>query len=170
MLSFENIAQIIQNAAKAWITTDPMGDHIVFDTDYNANENGFATNGSTSAVRSFNPQTNTVSWDLKNDATVQVTEEGDKKLYHYSLTYRIALDTTTGVEGGVAYPTNGTTTLSYMVSNNGEIDPKLYTVDYKVPSVKAFFGSLSFIKDGRRRQNGSAWCRIHTVRYGNRFQ
>lgn len=171
VLSFENIAQIIQNAAKAWITTDPMGDHIVFDTDYNAN-NGFATNGSTSAVRSFDPDTNTVSWDLKKDATVQVTEEGGKKLYHYSLTYRIALDTTTGVEEGVvAYPTNGTTTLSYMVSNNGEIDPKLYTVDYKVPSVKASFGSLSFkktAKDGKTALPGAEFTLSGTATGSNK--
>lgn len=171
VLSFENIAQIIQNAAKAWITTDPMGDHIVFDTDYNAN-NGFATNGSTSAVRSFDPDTNTVSWDLKNDATVQVTEEGGKKLYHYSLTYRIALDTTTGVEEGVvAYPTNGTTTLSYMVSNNGEIDPKLYTVDYKVPSVMASFGSLSFKKtaeDGKTALPGAEFTLSGTATGSNK--
>lgn len=170
VLSFENIAQIIQNAAKAWITTDPMGDHIVFDTDYNAN-NGFATNGSTSAVRSFDPDTNTVSWDLKKDATVQVTEEGGKKLYHYSLTYRIALDTTSGVKEGAAYPTNGTTTLSYMVSNNGEIDPKLYTVDYKVPSVKAFFGSLSFIKtaeDGKTALPGAEFTLSGTATGSNK--
>ena len=171
VLSFENIAQIIQNAAKAWITTDPMGDHIVFDTDYNANENGFATNGSTSAVRSFNPQTNTVSWDLKNDATVQVTEEGGKKLYHYSLTYRIALDTTSGVEEGVAYPTNGTTTLSYMVTKNGEIDPTLYTVNYKVPSVKASFGSLSFKKtaeDGKTALPGAEFTLSGTATGSNK--
>lgn len=171
VLSFENIAQIIQNAAKAWITTDPMGDHIVFDTDYNANENGFATNGSTSAVRSFNPQTNTVSWDLKNYATVQVTEEGGKKLYHYSLTYRIALDTTSGVKEGVAYPTNGTTTLSYMVTKDGEIDPTLYTVDYKVPSVMASFGSLSFTKtaeDGKTALPGAEFTLSGTATGSNK--
>ena len=171
VLSFENIAQIIQNAAKAWITTDPMGNHIVFDTDYNANENGFATNGSTSAVRSFNPQTNTVSWDLKNDATVQVTEEGGKKLYHYSLTYRIALDTTTGVEEDVAYPTNGKTTLSYMVTKDGEIDPTLYTVDYKVPSVMASFGSLSFkktAKDGQTALPGAEFTLSGTATGSNK--
>lgn len=171
VLSFENIAQIIQNAAKAWITTDPMGDHIVFDTDYNANENGFATNGSTSAVRSFNPQTNTVSWDLKNDATVQVTEEGGKKLYHYSLTYRIALDTTSGVKEGDAYPTNGTTTLSYMVTKDGEIDPTLYTVDYKVPSVMASFGSLSFTKtaeDGKTALPGAEFTLSGTATGSNK--
>ena len=171
VLSFENIAQIIQNAAKAWITTDPMGNHIVFDTDYNANENGFATNGSTSAVRSFNPQTNTVSWDLKNDATVQVTEEGGKKLYHYSLTYRIALDTTSGVEEGVAYPTNGKTTLSYMVTKDGAIDPTLYTVDYEVPSVKASFGSLSFKKtaeDGQTALPGAKFTLSGTATGSNK--
>lgn len=171
VLSFENIAQIIQNAAKAWITTDPMGDHIVFDTDYNANENGFATNGSTSAVRSFDPNTNTVSWDLKNDATVQVTEEGGKKLYHYSLTYRIALDTTSGVEEGDAYPTNGTTTLSYMVTQDGEIDPTLYTVDYKVPSVMASFGSLSFTKtaeDGQTALPGAEFTLSGTATGSNK--
>lgn len=171
VLSFENIAQIIQNAAKAWITTDPMGDHIVFDTDYNANENGFATNGSTSAVRSFDPQTNTVSWDLKNDATVQVTEEGGKKLYHYSLTYRIALDTTSGVKEGAAYPTNGTTTLSYMVTKDGAIDPTLYTVDYKVPSVMASFGSLSFKKtaeDGKTALPGAEFTLSGTATGSNK--
>lgn len=170
VLSFENIAQIIQNAAKAWITTDPMGDHIVFDTDYNAN-NGFATNGSTSAVRSFDPDTNTVSWDLKNDATVQVTEEGGKKLYHYSLTYRIALDTTSGVKEGDAYPTNGTTTLSYMVTKDGAIDPTLYTVDYKVPSVMASFGSLSFTKtaeDGKTALPGAEFTLSGTATGSNK--
>lgn len=171
VLSFENIAQIIQNAAKAWITTDPMGDHIVFDTDYNADKNSFATNGSTSAVRSFDPQTNTVSWDLKKDATVQVTEEGGKKLYHYSLTYRIALDTTSGVKEGAAYPTNGTTTLSYMVTKDGAIDPTLYTVDYKVPSVMASFGSLSFKKtaeDGKTALPGAEFTLSGTATGSNK--
>lgn len=170
VLSFENIAQIIQNAAKAWITTDPMGDHIVFDTDYNAN-NGFVTNGSTSAVRSFDPNTNTVSWDLKKDQTVKETTEGGKKLYHYSLTYRIALDTTSGVKEGVAYPTNGTTTLSYMVTKDGEIDPTLYTVDYKVPSVMASFGSLSFTKtaeDGKTALPGAEFTLSGTATGSNK--
>lgn len=172
VLSFENIAQIIQNAAKAWITTDPMGDHIVFDTHYNADKNSFDVNGSADAVRSFDPNTNTVSWDLKSDATVKVTTEGGKKLYHYSLTYRIALDTTTGVEEGVvAYPTNGTTTLSYMVTQDGEIDPTLYTVDYKVPSVMASFGSLSFIKtaeDGKTALPGAEFTLSGTATGSNK--
>ena len=42
-LSFDNIAQIIENSAKAWITTDPMGEHILFDTD--SNEDSFNVTG-----------------------------------------------------------------------------------------------------------------------------
>ena len=162
-LSFDNIAQIIENSAKAWITTDPMGEHILFDTDFNADS--FNVTGG-EAVHSYDPDTQTITWNLRKDPTYTTSEKNGQTLHTYTMTYRVILDTSAGVEAEKAYPTNGTTSLTYMLTTNGEVDPSLYTVNYKVPEVKAFFGTLQFTKtteDGRTPLAGAEFTLSGTV-------
>ena len=162
-LSFDNIAQIIENSAKAWITTDPMGEHILFDTDFN--EGSFNVTGG-EAVHSYDPDTQTITWNLRKDPTYTTSEKNGQTLHTYTMTYRVILDTSAGVEAEKAYPTNGTTSLTYMLTTNGELDPSLYTVNYKVPEVKAFFGTLQFTKtteDGRTPLAGAEFTLSGTV-------
>lgn len=162
-LSFDNIAQIIENSAKAWITTDPMGEHILFDTDFN--EDSFNVTGG-EAVHSYDPDTQTITWNLRKDLTYKTSEKNGQTLYTYTMTYRVILDTSAGVEAEKAYPTNGTTSLTYMLTTNGELDPNLYTVNYKVPEVKAFFGTLQFTKtteDGKTPLAGAEFTLSGTV-------
>ena len=162
-LSFDNIAQIIENSAKAWITTDPMGEHILFDTDFNADS--FNVTGG-EAVHSYDPDTQTITWNLRKDPTYTTSEKNGQTLHTYTMTYRVILDTSAGVEAEKAYPTNGTTSLTYMLTTNGELDPSLYTVNYKVPEVKAFFGTLQFTKtteDGRTPLAGAEFTLSGTV-------
>ena len=162
-LSFDNIAQIIENSAKAWITTDPMGEHILFDTDFNADS--FNVTGG-EAVHSYDPDTQTITWNLRKDPTYTTSEKNGQTLHTYTMTYRVILDTSAGVEAEKAYPTNGTTSLTYMLTTNGEVEPSLYTVNYKVPEVKAFFGTLQFTKtteDGRTPLAGAEFTLSGTV-------
>ena len=162
-LSFDNIAQIIENSAKAWITTDPMGEHILFDTDFN--EGSFNVTGG-EAVHSYDPDTQTITWNLRKDPTYTTSEKNGQTLHTYTMTYRVILDTSAGVEAEKAYPTNGTTSLTYMLTTNGVVEPSLYTVNYKVPEVKAFFGTLRFTKtteDGRTPLAGAEFTLSGTV-------
>ena len=115
-LSFDNIAQIIENSAKAWITTDPMGEHILFDTDFNADS--FNVTGG-EAVHSYDPDTQTITWNLRKDPTYTTSEKNGQTLHTYTMTYRVILDTSAGVEAEKAYPTNGTTSLTYMLTGTG---------------------------------------------------
>ncbi len=132
------VAEIIMNQAKAWILNDPMGDLIEFVP----NENSGVVVGNTeelessSAVLEFNTDTNTLTWDLKSDVS-HVKKVGNYWVYEF--TYSIKLDTADqnfdeNKEGD--YPTNGTTTLTYMLTENGVLQPDLKSTELVVPVVK----------------------------------
>ncbi len=145
-LTFEDISQIIQNSAKAWIATDPMGDYILFDEDYNAANNGFSIDGYRT-VANYDTKLHAITWNVKKAVLSKVTQVQDTKYYEYSLNYRIALDTTAeGFEEGKRYLTNGVTSLTYMLTKDGKIDPTLYSVNFRIPAVCGFLGDFSFVK------------------------
>lgn len=118
---FKAILTTITNLAKAWKVTDPMGDFITY-----------TPNSASSKNVSYNEQTKTLTWDMKNESPNQ---EGD--VYTYELTYTIKLDTDgTGFDYDEDYPTNGRTTLDYVVAKDGNIVGKpLKTIDFPVPVV-----------------------------------
>lgn len=140
-LTFENIAQIIQNGAKAWIVHDPMGENIIFDT----TSSGIGVNNP-DAVANYDSASDTLTWDIKR-AFGKPGGSNGVTTYTYSLSYRIVLDTTTAdFQEGEWYLTNGRTYLTYMLTENGEIDPNLYEVNFRVPYVQGFLGDFSFVK------------------------
>ena len=132
------VAEIITNQAKAWILKDPMGEFIDFDETTPGVRVGTTEElEGSDAVLQYNKDTKTLTWDLKSDA-VNREKKGD--YWVYTFTYAITLDTANkdfdeNKEGG--YPTNGTTTLTYMLSDeNGVLQPDLKTTKLVVPVVE----------------------------------
>ena len=143
--SLENIAEIIVNQAKAWILTDPMGDYINFGENPSIARVTNANEADSDAVRKFNTDTKTLIWDLKNDITA--SKEGDWNVY--TLTYSITLDNLR--DGFIAekpYDTNKPTSLTYMVTEDGELQPTLYQTNLTVPKVKGLADTITFTKKG----------------------
>ena len=140
-VSFENIAKLIKLGAQAWKVTDPMGRFIEY--------TGAASDTAADHNR-FTYADGILRWDLKS-STPEVSEAGDTTTYTYTLTYPITLNTAAeGFEAGKAYATNGTTTLSYylfsQVKDDTVIPEDPNTVDFTVPTVKGYLGTLSFTK------------------------
>ena len=140
-VKFENIAKLIKLGAQAWKVTDPMGQFI--------NYRG-ALNSSASEYNKYTFANNTLTWDLKNSVPTE-DKSGDVTTYTYKLIYPITLNTAgAGFDAERAYATNGTTTLYYYLfskvndSTNVPETPK--TLDFNVPTVKGFLGTLSFQK------------------------
>ncbi len=140
-VKFENIAKLIKLGAQAWKVTDPMGQFINY---------GGAANSSASEDNKYTFANNTLTWDLKNSVPTELKTD-QVTTYTYTLTYPITLNTAgAGFEAGKAYDTNGTTTLYYYLfskvddSTNVPETPK--TLDFNVPKVKGFLGTLSFKK------------------------
>ena len=140
-VSFENIAKLIKLGAQAWNVTDPMGQFIEY--------TGAASDTAADHNR-FTYADGILRWDLKSSMP-EVSEAGDTTTYTYTLTYPITLNTAAeGFEAGKAYATNGTTTLSYylfsQVKDDTVIPEDPDTVDFTVPTVKGYLGTLSFTK------------------------
>ena len=140
-VSFENIAKLIKLGAQAWNVTDPMGQFIEY--------TGAASDTAADHNR-FTYADGILRWDLKS-STPEISEAGDTTTYTYTLTYPITLNTAAeGFEAGKAYATNGTTTLSYYLFSQVEDDTVIpedpNTVDFTVPTVKGYLGTLSFRK------------------------
>ena len=140
-VSFENIAKLIRLGAQAWNVTDPMGQFI---------EYAGAASDTAADHNRFTYADGILRWDLKS-STPEVSEAGDTTTYTYTLTYPITLNTAAeGFEAGKAYATNGTTTLSYYlfskVDDTTEVPDTPKTLNFDVPTVKGYLGSLSFRK------------------------
>ena len=140
-VSFENIAKLIKLGAQAWKVTDPMGQFIHYD--------GVA-NSPASEDNKYTFANNTLTWDLKASVPTELKTD-QVTTYTYKLTYPITLNTAgAGFVSEKAYDTNGTTTLYYYLfskvddSTNVPETPK--TLDFNVPTVKGYLGSLSFRK------------------------
>ena len=140
-IKFDNIAKLIKLGAQAWKVTDPMGRFI---------EYAGAASDTAADHNRFTYADGILRWDLKSSMP-EVSEAGDTTTYTYTLTYPITLNTAAeGFEAGKAYATNGTTTLYYYLfskvddSTNVPETPK--TLNFDVPTVKGYLGSLSFRK------------------------
>ena len=143
---FQNIINRILLGAKAWLVTDPMGANILYgDVDESFKDDN---------VTSYDNETKTLTWDLKKSSCVTETS-GSSTSYTYKLKYKIVLDTENlnmAPESHESAPvdTNGKTTLTYALfskMNDDQIVPsEPDTVDFKVPQVKAKFGTLTFTK------------------------
>lgn len=159
---FENIQNQIALGAKAWLVTDPMGQYIGLTGDLAAN-GSHAVMASAEDGTTYTNQVETkevdgqkqLVWDVKNSGINSFSTNADTtKTYSYQLTYRITLDTTSGAIPATGVPTNGDTTLTYMLTEDGK-DIALKTVttpqtakdkEDTVPYVTGQYGSLSFIK------------------------
>ena len=140
-IKFDNIAKLIRLGAQAWNVTDPMGRFIEY--------TGAASDTAADHNR-FTYADGILRWDLKSSMP-EVSKAGDATTYTYTLTYPITLNTAAeGFEAGKAYATNGTTTLSYylfsQVKDDTVIPENPETVDFTVPTVKGYLGTLSFQK------------------------
>ncbi|MDY5325351.1 MAG: Cna B-type domain-containing protein [Gemmiger sp.] len=159
---FGNIQNQIALGAKAWLVTDPMGQYIGLTGDLAANGShavmASAANGATYTnqveTKEVDGQKQLV-WDVKNSGISSFSTNADTtKTYSYQLTYRITLDTTSGAIPATGVPTNGDTTLTYMLTEDGkDIALKTVTIpqtakdkEDTVPYVTGQYGSLSFIK------------------------
>lgn len=159
---FENIQNQIALGAKAWLVTDPMGQYIGLTDDLAAN-GSHAVMASAADGTTYTNQVETkevdgqkqLVWDVKNSGISSFSTNADTtKTYSYQLTYRITLDTTSGAIPATGVPTNGDTTLTYMLTEDGkDIALKTVTIpqtakdkEDTVPYVTGQYGSLSFIK------------------------
>lgn len=132
--AFNAIQESIKRWAEAWTVTDPMGSNI-----------DYITGSGSNATAAFNPATNTLTWNLREENVDPVDN-----VYTYSYSYKIRLDNTeTGFVAGDAYPTSEPTKLklSYVMHDrdNSSYGPTL-TANFKIPEVKGFLGSLAFNK------------------------
>ena len=157
---FKNIQNQIALGAKAWLVTDPMGQYIGLTGDLaeigSHTVMASAANGATYTNQVKTEEANgrkQLVWDVKSSGISSFSTNADNtKTYSYQLTYRITLDTTSGAIPATRVPTNGDTTLTYMLTEDGkDIALKTVTIpqtakEDTVPYVTGQYGSLSFIK------------------------
>ena len=116
--AFQSIADRIASWAQAWTVTDPMGENIELISDVTQDGIGL--------------EDGTITWDLK-----QASPSLDDGICTYGYSYRIRLDTTGGTfVQGTSYPTNGETSLTYVMVENGEITSNVITAAFSVPEVE----------------------------------
>ncbi len=122
---FYELEQDIIHKIKLWYVNDPMGDFITF--------NGL-TQPITSGAAFYEPETNTLKWNLLHSSIFPERVEQNK--YKYSLSYYIKLESTSeGFDNKEVYPTNGKTTLDYFIGNDWNTGTKKQ-VEFNVPQVK----------------------------------
>ncbi len=138
--TFQDIAAQIELSAKAGVVTDPMGALIAFGgnvttDDLDANDLSWSFAG------------NTLTWDLKKAKAVEIDNVST-----YTLSYEITLDTLDqNFAAGTYYPTNGTTSMTYTVTENDK--PTLGNIYFNLPTVKGFAGSYEFTKLDKATNN-----------------
>lgn len=150
---FDNIEKINQMKVEtSWVVNDTINNDsdkfIEFLGFYDSN-NGLVD--SISGVYGEN-NTNTASisddkllWDLKKSGYTLV-EEGSKKLYNYTIKYRVRLKNELSTfDKNSIYNTNGDTYLNYRINNDGILSDEK-NIQFKVPKVIGFLADLSFVK------------------------
>ncbi len=138
---FETILKIIELKAQAWEAEDPMGTMVDF------NEFSQTPN----PVNEFVYSDGTIDWDIKSGSIPYKTETKDGvTTYYYKLTYQITLDTLNpNFVAGQAYPTNGVTGVTYLITGTDEDGNLTYedgTAYFNVPSVKSYQAPAFAIK------------------------
>jgi len=135
-----------------WVVKDPMGiDDKIKNIEFVGLYNDLGElkdelkKGNANESNSAQFKDNKISWDLKNSQPT-TTESGNVVTSHYELKYRIRLqnELDSFVEGSV-YDANETTVLTYAVVNNGTTS-SLKNIEFPIPKIKGFLGSLTFTK------------------------
>lgn len=141
------ITDIIKNQAKAWILTDliPAENHIKFLPEDNSN----IPLDNTDNVFYYDTANKQLVWNLKGDAPDRAEPVDNVNWYVYEESYIVRLDTLDkGFTAEADYATNGSTTLTYMLTDeNGNLDSTLHTAEIvDIPQVEGFAGTLTFTK------------------------
>ena len=131
--AFAAINQRIENWARAWVVSDPMGTDIEF-------IETIAQNDSDDGLLDF--RGNTLQWDLK-----KALPEINGDVFTYTYSYRVRLDTTSGTfVPDTPIPANGITTLDYVMVENGVMGDNVYKAFFDVPEVEGYTGGFEFLK------------------------
>ncbi|MDR3294956.1 MAG: Cna B-type domain-containing protein [Clostridiales Family XIII bacterium] len=143
---FEDIARDIKTFAQAWIVTDPMGGHIVWDSKNALDE---SVTGTGDLRQSF--AGGVLKWILQDAAATKNTKPGDafNGWYEYTpFTYKVTLDNLyEGFTADDVVAANGAAALSYIIIENDK--PKTSAAvlaPFAVPRVNGFTGELTFTK------------------------
>ena len=152
---FEKIKEIKEEESRAtWVANDPMNTseevkNIEFVGLYN-NDNVLVDElskieNNDDDTASFSTLEDKLSWDLKNsNYTTNVID--NVTYYTYSVKYRVRLtNESEQFDLNTIYNTNGTTTLTYVIRENGQLSDNKY-LDFPIPSVVGYLGSLTFTK------------------------
>lgn len=158
--AFTEILNIMHETSKeyvveAWKTADPMNsaastsknvEFISFLTksgSFDSELNGSSGEGNENTA-SFDTDTDAISWVLPESGYTS-SVNGNDTTYTYQLKYRIRLkNEAADFVPNTPIETNGETTLSYMVNDNGKIAIK--TINYSIPTVEGYLGEFSFNK------------------------
>lgn len=161
--TFETYIERIQMAIDAWKVNDPVpGPLSIESVSLDGHNNQSVTKDDHSLI--WNLRSDLPYAKIYNEAGKEVTYNDYKAnpdaeyTIKYSLTYRVVLDSRSA-ESDTYYKTNGRTTLDYYLTRDGayigndgteisDNEDAMLTLDFKVPAVKALFGSLSFTKTG----------------------
>lgn len=154
---FENIKKLTE---ASWVAEDPMNsdnaaikDVIEFVGIYDnkgnlydsVNYDSKVSNNTSNNTASYNKTTDRINWNLKESKYIKTKSE-NKTYYNYEIKYRVRLKTeANNFKSEAILKTNGKTTLSYVVKETGKA-PKLKTLQFKVPEVKGYLGTLTFNK------------------------
>lgn len=142
---FENISELIQLQAKAWIAEDPMGEmfeFVAFEKEPEDENEYF-----------YNTADRKIGWNLRLSTPDGTTEDGFSV---YRLTYQVRLNTLApDYTANRYYPTNGITSVTWLIEKStgsgvAEIDSGV--AYFNVPSAKGYAANISFRKTDGNRQ------------------
>ncbi len=150
---FADIKEMSEESSKAtWVAEDPMGvdgtvesiEFVGFLDDANVLQNSLK-NGETNQTDTATVTNNKINWDLK-DSECETSVEGNTTYYTYSVKYRVRIENELETFNlSKIYETNGKTTLTYVIRNNGVLSDNK-EIDFPIPSVVAYLGELEFTK------------------------
>ncbi len=168
--AFTDIYNSIKLLSEAWETVDPMGDNIDFIGFYNNvnDKTNLLNKLNYSGNNAVNNNTatftdNRINWNLKNSNYVKTEIVNGITYYEYEIKYRVRLtNESNGFKESTTLDTNKTTTLTYVVKKGNKITGK--TLNYKIPQVKGFLGSLKFNKKSSYQNSilqGTTFVLVH---------
>ena len=159
---FADITEMSESATAAtWVALDPMNtegsttniEFVGIYDDNNILHNSIdISNDNQSDTAFYSTSTDSISWDLKK-STYKEEKNGNTTLYSYEVKYRVRLENEkNGFKESKIYNTNGTTTLTYVVRNNGVLTDNK-ELNFKIPSVKGYVGEFEFYKKSSYTNN-----------------
>lgn len=138
---FNDIKKNITVTVSAWEVNDAMSQYVTFD--------GLVGSSSSVQVASDNKS---FLWQVWKESGVKQSDG----TYKYTLSYKVKVDNIAQklTPGTANYLTNGTTTLSYYVGEDGPISQDdIKEVPFDVPKVGVYSGSFSFTKADKNNPN-----------------